>query len=527
MQGFELVLLLLLAVVVLATAAERVSVPYPVVLVLGGLALGFFPGLPEVTLAPDTVFLLFLPAILFAGAIGTDWRGFRSDIRPIFALAVILVLTTTAGVAAVAFAVMGHMGWSVAFVLGAIVSPPDAVSALAVVKRLGVPRRLVTILSGESLINDATALVTYNFAVAAFVTGAFSLWRAVLDFIYVAIVGVAVGLIVAVIVSWLITRVIESPAVGIAATLLTPIAAYLPAERIGASGVLAVVAAGLFFSRRTTYQLPAASRLQAATIWDFVTFLIDGLVFILIGLQLPTIIDDLEAWTWQELIRDALAVSAATIVIRVLWVMIATNPRRRPPLLQFAEPQLGRRAAIAMAWAGPRGIITLATALALPYTLDNGQPFPERDLVIFIAFCVILATLVGQGMTLPPLIQWLRFPHEASDRQELLLARREITAAALSRLDELADESWVSDGFLETTRARFEQRLARLPEEPADEPPDPDKLRAARRIVSELARTERATVRDLQREGVIHDGVRRTIEREIDADETRFTRAPY
>lgn len=522
MHDFELILILFGIVVILSTAAQRLNIPYPVILVVGGLILGILPGLPNIHLAPDTIFLLFLPPALFAAAVSTDWWGFRADVRPITTLAVNLVLTTTVGVAVVAVAVMAHISWSVAFVIGAIVSPPDAVATLAIVRRLGVPRRLITVLSGESLINDATALVTYRFAVAAVVTGSFSLWKAAADFIYVVIAGIAVGVIISVVVSWFLTKVVDNVTLGIAATLLAPIACYLPAEEIGASGVLAVVAAGLYFSRRTNDLLPAVARLQGVVIWDFMTFLIDGLVFMLIGLQLPTILDQLGDRSTSTLIWYAAVISAATIAIRIAFVLLTMSPHRRHALMQFEDAKASHRSSVVMAWAGPRGMVTLATALALPYTTDSGQPFPERDLVIFLSFCVILVTLVGQGLTLGPLIQRLNFPRDVNESREMLRARREATLAALQRLDELEGESWVPNGMIDSMRPRFTRRLAQMPNPDGDSSPDPNAARAASRVLMEVAEAQRSTVREMLRRGEISDPVRRRFERELDAGEARL-----
>lgn len=332
MSQIELVMSLLLAVVVLAAAAERIKIPYPIVLVAGGLILGAIPALPNVVLDPDTVFLLFLPPALFSAALSTDWPGFREEIRPIFALAVALVLTTMLGVAVIAFAVMSHMSWSVAFVLAAIVSPPDAVATVAIVKRLNVPRQIVTILEGESLVNDVTALVAYRYAVAAVVAGTFSIWSAGLDFVYSAVVALVVGLAVSIVISGLITNFIDDPTIANAASFLTPIAAYLPAERLHASGVLAVVTAGLVFARGTSKRVSAATRLQADVVWRFVMFIIDGLVFILIGLQLPTVIGGLSEYSHVQLAAYGVSVSLATILVRVVFVSLILNPRRPFPI---------------------------------------------------------------------------------------------------------------------------------------------------------------------------------------------------
>jgi len=517
----ELVLGLLLAVVVLATAAERIKIPYPVVLVIGGLALGALPQLPNVVLDPDTVFLLFLPPALFSASIATDWPRFRGEVRPISTLAVNLVLTTMLGVAIVAFAVMSHMSWNVAFVLGAVVSPPDAVATLAIVKRLPVPRQLVTILEGESLINDVTALVAYRFAVAAVVTGSFSFWQAGLNFVYSAVAGVAIGIVVSLIAFEFITKFVDDPTIANVVSCLMPVAAYFPAEHVHASGVLAVVTAGLVFARGAGKRLTAATRIQADVIWRFIMFVIDGLVFILIGLQLPTVLDGLDQYSWRELIVYGAAVSAATILVRVVFIGLILNPKHPWPVLHYEGAGMGWSAPAAIAWAGPGGILTLGTALALPYTTDLGTPFPDRDLVIFLAFCVILTTLVGQGLTLAPLISRLRFPEDNAQEKETVIAARAAIIAGIHRLDELVDEGSIPEGADDAPRAALKARLLRYPrheEQPGAAPVSTD---VQRKLITEVTRAQRTELAALQASGEIGDAARRAVEHELDLAEVR------
>jgi CPA1 family monovalent cation:H+ antiporter len=521
MSQIELVLALMLAVVVLAAAAERINIPYPIVLVIGGLVLGAITALPNVELDPDAVFLLFLPPALFSAALTTDWPRFREEVRPIFALAVVLVLTTMAGVAAVAFAVMGHMSWDVAFVLGAVVSPPDAVSTLAIVKRLNVPRQLVTILEGESLINDVTALIAYRYAVAAVVAGSFTLWRAGLDFLLSAAGGFIIGIAVSVIISTIIINLIDDPTIANAASVLTPVAAYFPAEHFHFSGVLAVVTAGLVFARATSRRFSAATRLQAEVVWQFVMFVIDGLVFILIGLQLPTVIAGLSEYSNWQLAVYGVAVSLATILVRVIFVSLIMNPRRPWPMLHLQGMSGSWSGPAVLSWAGPRGILTLGTALALPYTTETGQPFPDRDLVIFLAFCVILATLVGQGLSLSPLISRLRFPPDDTKQREINLAARAVIIAGIHRLDELESSGELPDGAGETQRAALKARLLRYPVLDPAASSDGGVSSIQRKIVAEVTAAERAELQSMQARGLIGEAARRSIERELDLTEAR------
>ena len=516
MHELELILGLLAAVGVLATLARRLGVPYPILLVLGGLALGLVPGLPHVELAPEAVFLLFLPPILFSAAYFTSWRDFRANLRPISLLAVGLVLTTTVAVAVAAHAVIPGLSWPVAFVLGAIVSPPDAVATTAIVQRLGVPRRIVTVVEGESLVNDATALVAYRFAVAAVVTGSFSLWEAGLRFLLVAVGGVAIGLTVGRALTWLLPRLNE-PSVEITATLLAPVAAYLPAEELGVSGVLATVVAGLVLGRRAPALLAPASRLQGVAVWEMVVFLINGLVFILIGLQLPTILDELAERPAADLAWYAVVVSLVTILVRIAWVFPATYlPRLLIPGLAERDPAPPWQYPAVLGWAGLRGVVTLAAALALPLETAAGDPFPGRDLILFLAFCVILATLVGQGITLPLVIRWLGVDDDGASDHEEALARRAAAVAAIARIDQLIGEDWVPIATATALRARYEHRLEHVPESLDGAAGDRDHLVAHDRLRHEVLAAERRAVLGLRDRGRIGDAALHRVEHDLD-----------
>jgi CPA1 family monovalent cation:H+ antiporter len=526
MHEVETILWLLVAVVVLATLSQRVLIPYPIVLVIGGVIIGAVDFLPSVELEPDIVFLVFLPPALFIAAAQTDWQGFRRDMRPIVALAVNLVLTTTVGVAVVGVAVVSGLDWSTAFVLGAIVSPPDAVATLSILKSLPVPRRVMTILEGESLINDATALVAYRFAVAAVVSGSFSIVDAGLEFVWVVLGGVAVGFAVAFVSTWFLRLVMQDTSLSMVTIVLIPIAAYLPAEEIHVSGVLAVVTAGLLFSRFAVHKLTSAARLQITTVSGFISFLIDGLVFILIGLQLPAVLDGLEDRSWATLIGYGAAVAGATIFIRVIWVLFAFEDRReRGGPRRRMSLDLNKPERIAIAWAGPRGVVTLATALALPYTTDAGTPFPERDLIIFLAFCVILATLVGQGLTLPALIRKLKFPEDRAEFEEERLARIATAKAALAKVDEFVGEGWIEPEMADAFRSNYERLLARS--RPTDEGADseaPIPREAIANLFNQIVDAQRMAVRALHEEGQISESVRRKVERSLDLQESARTR---
>lgn len=525
MHEVETVLWLLVAVVVLATVSQRISIPYPIVLLVGGVIIGAVDFLPSIELEPEIVFLVFLPPALFIAAFQTDWQGFRRDIRPITALAVNLVLTTTVGVAVVAVAVVSGLDWSTAFVLGAIVSPPDAVATISILKSLPVPRRVMTILEGESLINDATALVAYRFAVAAVVSGSFSIVDAGLEFIWVVLGGIAVGFAVAFVSTWFLRLVMQDTSLSMTTIVLIPIAAYLPAEEIHVSGVLAVVTAGLLFSRFGVRKLTSAARLQIGVVSGFISFLIDGLVFILIGLQLPSVLDALGDRSWVTLIGYGVLVSAATILIRLVWVLFAFEDRedRRHRLRMSLNLHKSER--IAIAYAGPRGVITLATALALPYTIDDGTAFPERNLIIFLAFCVILATLVGQGLTLPKVIRKLKFPEDLSEIEETRLARNESAKAALATIENLVGEGGIDAEMADAWRLNFERMLEQSrPVDQAEDSATSTQSQELGALFRQILDAQRTAVRTLHAEGQISEGVRRSVERSLDLQESARTR---
>ena len=527
----ELILVLFLAVAALATLAERLKVPYPILLTLGGLALSFVPGLPRIALAPELVFLIFLPPILYGAAWFTSWRDFRANLRPISLLAFGLVLATTVAVAVVARLLLPGLPWAAAFVLGAIVSPPDAAAAAAIIQRLGVPRRIATILEGESLINDATALVAYRFAVAAVVGGTFSLGEAGGQLVAVGLGGVVVGLAVGVLVV-LFEKLVDDPAVEIAISFIAPIGAYLLAEEFHWSGVLAAVAAGLYVSQRASRLMGSDTRVQAAAVWRTANFVLNGLAFILIGLQLPAILDSLGDRPLGVLLGYGAALSATVIAVRFAWVFPATYlPRLLFPHIRAREPYPNWRNVTVVAYTGLRGVISLATALALPQEVAGGGPFPERDLLIFLTFCVILATLVGQGLTLPPLIRWLGVTDDGGAEREQHKARLHAAQAALGRLDELMLEEWATEEAIGRIRDHYADRARHLAEEldivldelgSSEDGHDPHHLKVEQRVRREVLAAEREVIIGLRDEGVIGDEALRAIERDLDLEELRL-----
>ncbi|HEV3496915.1 MAG TPA: Na+/H+ antiporter, partial [Actinomycetes bacterium] len=438
-----LLLALMVAVAGLSVLARMVRVPYPILLVLGGLVLGFVPAMPEVELPPELVLVAFLPPLLYWSGFFASPRDLRADLRAISMLAVGLVLATAAAVAVAAMVMVEGMTWPVAFALGAIVSPTDPLAASAIGRRLGVPRRLLTVLEGESLINDATALVTYRVAVTAAVSGSFVAWQAGLRFVVGAAGGVAIGLLV----GWLVAelrRRLDDPVVEIVVSVFTGYAAYLPAELLGVSGVLAAVTTGLYIGWRAPQLATASTRLLGFSFWEVLVYLANAILFILVGLQLRPILDALAGTPVAVLLAQGALVSAVVVAVRIGWgfsvpYLVRLLDRRPSQVMR----RVGARERLMLGWSGMRGAVSLAAALALP--LD----FPLRNLILFLTFSVILVTLVVQGLTLPAVIRRLRLEGDDSEEREELRARLAATAAALDRLDELAGEDWTRDDTVE------------------------------------------------------------------------------
>jgi len=516
MREIELVLGLVAVVAALAAIARRIGIPYPLLMVVGGTAIGLIPGLPRVELEPDLVFLLFLPPLLYVAASSTSIRDIRKNTRPIALLAVGLVLATIAAVAAVVHLAVPSISWPIAFALGAIVAPPDAIAATAVLQRVGAPKRIVTILEGESLLNDATALVAYRIALIAAVTGSFSLVEAGGRFVAVAIGGVVVGLAVGVAVTELRRRLSDTP-VSITLSLLAPYVAYLPSEQLGVSGVLAAVTAGLYVGQHASRTLSSETRIAGAAVWQMVVFILNGLVFTLVGLQLPSIIAGLGNIPTGTLLGLGGLVSLTVIVTRMAWVFPGTYlPRLLSPALRRRDPNPPWQWVVVLGWAGMRGAVSLAAALALPHDLA------ERPLLIFVTYCVIATTLVGQGLTLPYVIRGLGVTVSDDTEHEEAHARAETADAALARLADLRATSSDHAELLDSLQARYSHQATHAQEHhdgPLGEPEE--ELIAHRRIRRELIQAEREAALDLHARGAISDEVRRRIERDLDLEELR------
>ena len=512
------------AVVAVVLLGRRLRMPYPIALVIGGLCISLVPGLPVIRINPDLVFLLFLPPLLYAAGWMTSWHDFRQNLRPIFLLAVGLVLFTTLVVGLVVHALIPTMPLAVAFAFGAIVSPPDAVAATAIAQQVALPRRIITVLEGESLVNDATGLVALRFALAAAVSGTFSLERAALEFVWVALGGLALGLVVGLAMAQ-VTKLIKEDSLVITVTLLVPYVAYLPAERLHVSGVLAAVSAGIYGGWRAPELFPAGTRLSAVSVWDMLVFLVNCVLFILIGLQLPEVVQQLDCHSAGELLAYGALASALVIGIRPLWVFPATwLPRLLSRKLRRRDPLPPWRHVFIVAWSGMRGVVSLAAALALPVSLANGQPFPHRDLVIFLTFCVIFSTLVLQGLSLPFIVRRLRVKEPRSEQHERDV-REKLAQAALAHLNRLAEQRGTHPAALQQVIAIYRERLQHLHDDLAELlgwSTQREQLVALRRLRLEALGAERSELIRLRREHRVDDGLMREIEHEMDLEETRL-----
>ena len=513
---------LLAAGLLLLALSQFVRVPYPILLVLGGVAIAFLPGAPQVQLQPDLVLVAVLPPLLYGAAFFASLRELRANVRPIGLLAIGLVLTTMIAVAAVAHAVIPGLDWPQAFVLGALVSPTDPTAAAAIAQRLGLPRRLIALVEGESLVNDGTALVAYRFAVAAVVTGSFSLSAATGRFVLNVVGGVAVGLAVAYLIRQLRRR-LDNPPVEITISLLSGYFGYLPAQALGVSGVLAAVTVGIYMGWHTPELTTAQTRLQGQAVWEIVFLLLNGLLFALVGLQLPSIMDELSGRSTAELIGYAAIVSAVVIGARFAWIF-TVGYSGRVLSRRFADPAPDWRTKTILAWSGMRGAVSLAAALALPLTTDAGSSFPDRNLIIFLTFSVIVATLVFEGLTLPLLIRVLNPEDDGLAEKEEAKARIHAAEAAVERLEELLDEEWVREDTAERMRGlyTFRQERFRSRFDPDGDSSADERSRDYQRLRRELLDAERGAVEELRRQGRIDDDVMRRVVRDLDLEDARL-----
>jgi Na+/H+ antiporter len=519
-----LLVLLLAAGAGLLVLAPLLRIPYPILLVLGGLALGFIPGLPHPVLNPNIVLVGILPPLLYSAAFFTSLRDLRQNVRPLSLSAVGLVLVTTVTVAAVCHIFISGLSWPVSFVVGAIVAPTDAVAATAIASRLGIPRRLRTLIEGESLINDATALVAYSFAVAAVLSGGFSLEHAVWRFALDVVGGIAVGVAVGFVIRQVRRRLNHSPT-EIAIALFSGYFAYLPAQALGVSAVLAAVTVGIYVGWYTPELTNVQTRLQGDAVWGILVFMLNALLFALVGLQLEPILHRLAGRSAGALISDGVVVSAAVIVTRLAFMYPAVYiPRFLFRRVRERDPYPPWQYPIFLGWTGLRGAVSLAAALALPLTTRRGTPFPDRDLITFLAFSVILATLVVQGLTLPGLIRVLRLEDDGISAKEETKARILAAEAALARLDQLAGEDWVREETLTRMRGAYEFRRNRFAArfDGEDDGSIERQSQDYQRLRREVLAAERQAVVDLRRQGRINDEVMNRIQRDLDLEDARL-----
>ena len=520
MDDIEVIIIaLLVSVTVLSAAARAINVPYPIVLVIGGVLLGLVPGLPDVQLDPDLVLVVFLPPLLYTGAFFSNLRDLRDNLRAISLLSIGLVIATVVIVAVVAHEYIDDLSWPVCFVLGAIVGPTDPVAGTAIMRRLGVPRRLVSVVEGESLLNDATALVAYKIALAAVGGAAFSLLDAGWDFLWKASGGIAVGLIVGYVVAEIRKR-LDDPLIENTIGLLTAYAAYVPAEQLQLSAVLAAVTAGCYVGWRAPEIAGAETRLQGFGMWELLQFLLNALLFVLIGLQLPTIVDALGEYSVSTLIGYGALVSAAVILTRLVWQFTVVYLVRA---IDRRESQRMRRAPwqfrFVIGWAGMRGAVSLAAALALV------SDFPHRDLVVFITFAVIFTTLVLQGLTLPWVISLLGVHDDGREEHEELKGRLMAAKAALARIDELEGEEWTRDDTIERMRGMYRYRKRRFAARAGlaeDDEGIEDRSAAYQALVREVLEAQRREIVRLRNNGDISNDVMHRLERELDLEDSRL-----
>jgi monovalent cation/hydrogen antiporter len=520
-------LVFLLAVIAaVAILAARLKIPPSILLVLTGVVLALVPGLPTIEIAPEFVLLVLLPPIIYSSAVSMSWREFRFNLRQISLLAVGCVLFTTAATAAATHYLLG-LAWPVGFVLGAIVAPPDAVAPIAIARRLRVPRRLLVILEGEGLANDATALVLYRFAVTAVSLGVFSFEQAVASFALIVVAEILWGIGV----GWLMLRLrrwVGDPRIEITLSILTPFLAYWPPQELGGSGVLATVTAGLYISWNGLRLISAATRLQGIFFWDFLNYLIEGMVFLVTGLQAREVISGIRGYSISELAISGALVSAVVVAARFVWMYPATYlPRWLVPALRRKDPYPAWQFPFALSSAGIRGVVSLAAALAIPFTTAAGQPFPHRDLILFLTFTVILVTLVGQGLLLPWIIRVLGLANagrrELQDsRNEERKARRRAVETAIERFDQLATEKALSEEVATALRAAQRARLLHLDWKGDDADSHCEFAEVHDEIELQLIEAERKLINDLYRDGKLKDEARRRLERDLDLREARL-----
>ena len=520
-HSLELIfLLLLLFVAGLAALAKRFNTPYPIILVIGGLILSFFPRAPHVALNPDMVFLVILPPLLFSSAFAMSWRDFRYNLVSISMLALGLVLFTVRGVASISHWILPSFDFRLGLVLGAVVSTTDAIAATSIAKRLGIPKRIISVIEGESLVNDASGLLALQFAVALVVSGQVSTPAIRLERLSYLIAGsIVIGLIIGKLIYYFETKIDDAP-IEITISLIAPYFAYLSGESAHASGVLSTVVCGLYLGHKSSLYLSIGARLKGYAVWDTLTFILNGFVFILLGLQLPYVLEGIHEYTIGHLLILGGMFSALVILLRLVWVYpgawVGNFIRRR--LLHQPEPFPNPRAILIVGWTGMRGVVALAAAISLPEYLHDGSPFPQRNLIIFLTFSVIFVTLVLQGLTLPPLIRWLGLAETDEKNPEEEQARRDMIKATLAYLEAARENDSpefepVYDELMHAQR----RRLNRLGGTDADDTEhDPKQYDRYLELTRHIRALQRATILNLRNQNQINDETLRKLEYELD-----------
>jgi monovalent cation/hydrogen antiporter len=522
----EPILLLLLALVAaLAVVAKRLHIAYPIVMVLGGLALSLLPEVPRVSLNPNLVFLVILPPLLFSAAFHTSWRDFRNNLVSILMLAFGLVGFTIYGVASTTRVLLPGFDWKLGLVLGSVVATTDAIAATATAKRLGLPRRITDLLEAESLVNDGSGLVALRFTLPMVVIGVTpSVAKGVGTLFYLIIAAVLIGMLIAIAIDQIQKRIEDAP-VEITISLITPYLAYLTAEWLQCSGVLATLACGIYLGRRSSAYYSLHARIESTAFWRTLDFILNGLVFLLLGLQLPVILSEIHGYSVGQLIRDGAVFSGIVILLRLLWVYPGAWISRyiQHRILRKEVQNISPRSVLLVGWAGMRGVLALAAALSLPERLHNGAPFPQRSLIIFLTFCVIFATLVLQGLSMPTLIRKLGLAGVSAAREEETAARRQMIVAALEALAEIRAQGTREERALyDRLEAHYSRRLASVDAESAERERSARRVEHQRFVAQELRDVERAVALRLRDQNQIHDEVLRRLEHELDLLDARF-----
>jgi monovalent cation/hydrogen antiporter len=526
--NFQLFLILIAVLAGTALLARRIDIAPAILLLLAGIALAFVPGMPSLELPPELILLFVLPPLIYSAAVAMSWREFKFNLRPIILLSVGCVIFTAFAVAAATHYLIG-LPWNVGFLLGAIVAPPDVVAPLAIARKLALPRRIMVVLEGEGLANDATALILYRFAVVAISTGLFSLPKAIGEFSAIvvgeAIFGIAIG--------WLSLRArhwARDPQIEITLSLITPYLAYWPPEHFGGSGVIATVACGLYMSWNGPLWISAATRLQGIFFWGLVIYLIEGLLFLLTGFQMRLLYERSKAFPLDEILTLTALVTFMIVIARFAWTFPAIYVPRMIERVRRRDPAPPWQWAFVISFTGVRGAVSLAAALALPLVLSDGSPFPARDLILFVTFGVIFITLVGFGLGLPTVVRWLGVAQTGrserfAELESEVAARRDALDAALKSLDRITKHRDISGEVIQLLRARHETRANQLPN---SLDPDARLLSATGTdLTRELISAERKFIHVMLRDGKINDETRRHIERDLDLEEASLANREF